>query len=92
MRQLRRSKAIQKHANRPACYEANPKNPATECPAPVTQAKPALPGSVTILKPKGEQLAQRPQPEGLKAGGEAGLTLPEGVTPGATGAAPPTGE
>ena len=87
------SKAIQK-AREPykACFEANPKKPATECPAPVTQAKPALPGSVTVLKPKGEQLAQRPQPEGLKAGGEAGLTLPEGVTPGATGAAPPTGE
>jgi parvulin-like peptidyl-prolyl isomerase len=76
----------------PACYEANPKTPTTECPAPVEQTKPALPGSVTILKPKGEQLAQRPQPEGLKEGGESGLTLPEGVTPGATGAAPPTGE
>ena len=47
-----------------ACYEANPKTPATECPAPVEQIKPALPGTVTLLKPKGEQLVQRPLPEG----------------------------
>lgn len=46
-----------------ACYEANPKVPAKGCPAPVTQSKPAMPGSVTILKPRGEQLVQRPQPE-----------------------------
>jgi parvulin-like peptidyl-prolyl isomerase len=84
------SKAVQK-AREPykACYEANPKKPATECPAPVTQAKPAMPGSVTSLKPQGEQLPQRPQPEGLKAA--AAGVLPEGVTP-PTGAAPPTGE
>jgi len=69
----------------PACYEANPKKPANECPAPVSQAKPALPGTVTILKPTGEQLAQRPRPEGLKETGSEGITLPEGVTP-------PTGE
>ena len=46
-----------------SCYEANPKTPATECPAPVEQNKPAIPGSVTVLKPAGEQLVQRPQPE-----------------------------
>lgn len=46
-----------------ACYEANPKTPATECPAPVEQIKPALPGTVTVLKPKGEQLIQRPRPQ-----------------------------
>lgn len=45
-----------------ACYEANPKTPATECPAPVEQIKPALPGTVTALKPTGEQLVQRPRP------------------------------
>ncbi|HUC00154.1 MAG TPA: peptidyl-prolyl cis-trans isomerase [Solirubrobacterales bacterium] len=45
-----------------ACYEANPKTPATECPAPVEQIKPALPGTVTKLKPTGEQLVQRPRP------------------------------
>lgn len=45
-----------------ACYEANPKTPATECPAPVEQIKPALPGTVTVLKPKGEPLVQRPRP------------------------------
>jgi parvulin-like peptidyl-prolyl isomerase len=50
-----------------ACYEANPKTPATECPAPVEQIKPAVPGTVTKLKPSGEQLAQRPQPETTKA-------------------------
>jgi parvulin-like peptidyl-prolyl isomerase len=65
----------------PSCYEANPKTPANECPAPVTQAKPALPGTVTVLKPTGEQLAQRPRPE---ASAEAGTEVP---TP--EGAAPP---
>ena len=69
----------------PGCYEADPKTPATECPSPVTQTKPALPGSVTVLKPQGEQLAQRPRPEGLKETGGEGLELPEG-------AVPPTGE
>jgi foldase protein PrsA len=72
-----------------ACYEANPKGGTPkECPAPVLQVAPAIPGTVTILKPKGEQLPQRPQPEGLKAAGAAGAALPEGVTPGATEAAP----
>lgn len=55
------------------CYEANPKTPASECPAPVSQAKPALPGTVTVLKPRGEQLAQRPRPE---ASAEAGTEVP----------------
>jgi foldase protein PrsA len=77
----------------PACYEADPKGGTpTECPAPVAQVAPALPGSTTLLKPQGERLPQRPQPEGLKAAGEEGAVLPEGVTPGAAGAAPPTGE
>jgi parvulin-like peptidyl-prolyl isomerase len=68
-----------------ACYEANPKVPAKECPAPVLQTKPAMPGSVTTLKPSGEQLPQRPRPEGLKeGGGKAASALPEGVPP-ATG-------
>lgn len=63
----------------PACYEADPKTPATECPAPVEQTKPALPGSTTLLKPQGERLVQRPLPEGksgaikeAELGGEAG--------------------
>lgn len=73
-----------------ACYEANPKKPATECPAPVTQTKPAIPGSVTVLKPAGEQLVQRPQPEGLKsAAAEAKAAELEAA---AEGAAPETGE
>ena len=62
------SKAIQKAANRTKlATKPTRKKPATECPAPVTQAKPAMPGSVTILKPGGEPLPQRPQPEGLEA-------------------------
>lgn len=46
-----------------ACYEADPKAPPQECPAPVPQAVPALPGSVNELAPRGKQLAQRPFPE-----------------------------
>jgi parvulin-like peptidyl-prolyl isomerase len=46
-----------------SCFEANPKTPPTECPAPVTQTKPALPGSVTQFKPGGEEFVQRPRPE-----------------------------
>jgi foldase protein PrsA len=77
----------------PACYEADPKGGTPkECPAPAAQVAPALPGSTTLLKPQGERLPQRAQPEGLKAAGEEGAVLPEGVTPGAAGAAPPTGE
>jgi parvulin-like peptidyl-prolyl isomerase len=45
-----------------ACYEANPKVPAAECPAPVIQNSPAVPGSVTLAKPEGERLVQRPRP------------------------------
>lgn len=75
----------------PACYEADPKTPAKECPAPVAQVAPALPGSTTILKPQGERLPQRPRPLGLKEAAEESLTLPEGVPPAATGAAPEAG-
>lgn len=53
------------------CYEAHPKTPATECPAPVEQAKPALPGTVSVLKPQGEPLAQRPRPQGAAEAGGA---------------------
>jgi foldase protein PrsA len=59
----------------PACYEANPSEPPEACPAPVTQVKPAQPGSVTVLQPEGQQLAQRPRP----AGGEEGPGIPEGL-------------
>jgi parvulin-like peptidyl-prolyl isomerase len=72
-----------------ACYEADPKGgPPKECPAPVAQVAPSVPGSVTILKPQGERLPQRPRPEGLKEASEEGSALPEGVAPGATEAAP----
>lgn len=74
----------------PACYEANPKGgtPA-ECPAPVAQVAPALPGSVTVVKPKGEPFPQRSRPEESAAAEEEG-ELPEatgeGGSTGATGA------
>ncbi len=72
-------------ANAPeACYEADPKTPPTECPSPVTPISPALPGSVSEAKPKGEPFPQRPRPEG---NGEVGEEVPP---PG--GAVPPTGE
>lgn len=62
----------------PACYEANPKTPATECPAVVTPTSPALPGSVSVTKPKGEPFPQRPLPEspGPAAGAEGLEALP----------------
>lgn len=68
-----------------ACYEANPKAPAKECPAPVTPTSPALPGTVTLQKPKGEPFPQRPIPE--SAGPEAGAAteLPSGAPPAETG-------
>jgi parvulin-like peptidyl-prolyl isomerase len=67
-------------ANAPeACYEADPKTPAEECPSPVTPISPALPGSVTEVKPKGEPFPQRPRPEGLGESSEAGSELPPGV-------------
>lgn len=73
-----------------ACYEADPKGGIpNDCPAPVQQAAPALPGSVTSGEPQGKRLPQRPRPEGLKeAPAEEGLGLPEG----AAGGVPPVGE
>lgn len=76
----------------PACYEADPKGGLPkDCPAPVTQAAPALPGSTSITKPQGDRKPQRPRPEGLKEAAEESPGLPEGIPPGAAGA-PPTGE
>lgn len=63
----------------PACYEANPKTPVTECPAPVTQTQPALPGTVTLLKPKGEPFVQRPLPEASPSAGGSESELPPGA-------------
>jgi hypothetical protein len=49
----------------PACYEAKPAGgPASTCPAPVMQPKPAQPGTVGPLDPEGLRLAQMPQPPG----------------------------
>jgi parvulin-like peptidyl-prolyl isomerase len=84
------SKRVEKEREQyKSCYEADPKEPAKECPAPVAQTKPVLPGSATPLKPEGEQPPQRPRPEGLKEAAES--ALPEGV-PGTTSTPPPTGE
>jgi PPIC-type PPIASE domain len=57
----------------PSCFEDVSKKEEKEaaapenegCPAPVVQLKPALPGTVTIVAPRGLQLAQRPYPPGL---------------------------
>ncbi len=64
----------------PACFEADPKTPAEACPAPVTQTKPAQPGTVSLLSPEGQQLAQRPRPAGEEVAAEAPAELP-GVPP-----------
>ncbi|HEX8753491.1 MAG TPA: peptidyl-prolyl cis-trans isomerase [Solirubrobacterales bacterium] len=76
-----------------SCYEANPKTPPTECPAPVEQTKPALPGTVTPTKPKGEPFVQRPLPEtSAPAVGEEGAVAPEGAAPEAAPEAAPKGK
>lgn len=73
----------------PACYEEDPKGGRPEaCPAPVFQAVPATPGSVTPLAPQGTPLAQRPHPPGEEKAPE---TPPTGL-PGGGAVPPPTGE
>lgn len=69
----------------PACFEADPKAPVEACPAPVAQAKPAQPGTVSPLNREGQKLAQRPRPSKLEEAAPEGAELPPGVTPGATG-------
>jgi len=66
----------------PACYEADPKEPAKACPALVVQVKPAQPGSVSLLLPEGKKLAQRPRPAGEESASPEGAELPPGVVPG----------
>jgi hypothetical protein len=44
------------------CYEADPKEPAEECPAVVEQPRPAQPGSVRWWHPEGDRRVQRPVP------------------------------
>jgi hypothetical protein len=73
----------------PACYEADPGEPPEACPALVTSIKTAQPGSVSVLTPEGQQLAQRPRPSKTKAAAPEGTELPPGVAPeGAPEAAP----
>jgi parvulin-like peptidyl-prolyl isomerase len=70
-----------------ACYEAHPKKPATECPAPVTQNQPAVPGTVSLTEPGGERLVQRPLPETTSKGkGKAAAEGAAGAEGGAAGA------
>ncbi|HEY0390787.1 MAG TPA: peptidyl-prolyl cis-trans isomerase [Solirubrobacterales bacterium] len=66
----------------PACFEADPKTPAESCPAPITQVKPAQPGSVSPLNREGQKLPQRPRPAETGAAAPEGATeLPAGVVP-----------
>lgn len=64
----------------PACYEENPKTPPAACPAPVTPISPALPGSISETKPKGEPFPQRPLPESSpkQGAGEVPIEPPAG--------------
>ncbi|HEX4306962.1 MAG TPA: peptidyl-prolyl cis-trans isomerase [Solirubrobacterales bacterium] len=72
----------------PACYEANPKTPAEECPAPVVQNQPAVPGTVNSKTPEGERLVQRPTPgvQSKKAAKEAAAAAGAEGAAGAGGA------
>ena len=54
----------------PACYEADPKGGSRKPARRRCSDAPAMPGSVTMLKPQGERLPQRPRPEGLKEAAE----------------------
>ncbi len=79
-----------------SCYEAEPKQPPKECPAGVTQTLPAVPGSVSASKPKGEPLIQRPRPEASEAAaGSESLPIeatPQGGAEAPTEAAPEAAE
>jgi parvulin-like peptidyl-prolyl isomerase len=70
-----------------ACYEADPKTPAKECPAPVVQNQPAVPGSVTAVKPEGERKVQRPRPEEASKSAKEEAEGAAGAAAGAAGAA-----
>ena len=75
----------------PGCYEADPKGGLPKaCPAPVAQVAPALPGSVTLLKPQGERLPQRPRPGGPQRSAPK-ARCPK-ACPAPTSVPPPTGE
>src|SRR4029077_16344685 len=78
-----------KGSGRPAgaaasCYEANPKKPPTECPAPVVANQPAVPGSVSVAKPEGERKPQGPL---APTTNEKGKGKNKAATEGAEGAA-----
>jgi peptidyl-prolyl cis-trans isomerase C len=68
----------------PQCYEEDPRGGRPACPAPVVQAQPASPGTITLLNPPGSKLPQTPHPAG-----EAAPSLTPGL-PGAVPGAPTT--
>jgi parvulin-like peptidyl-prolyl isomerase len=67
-----------------ACFEADPKTPAEACAAPVSQVKPAQPGTISPLNVEGQKLPQGPRPSKLEAVAPEG-EIPGGVVPGPTG-------
>jgi parvulin-like peptidyl-prolyl isomerase len=69
-----------------ACYEANPKKAPSECPAPVVQNQPAVPGTVSAAKPEGERLVQRPQPGAASKAAKAKEAAAAAGAEGAAGA------
>jgi parvulin-like peptidyl-prolyl isomerase len=75
----------------PGCYEEDPKGGRPEaCPAPVYQAVPAMPGSITPLEPQGKRLTQRPRQAGEEDEAPAATPgVPEGLVPPTGGEAPP---
>ncbi len=82
------SKALAKSREQyKSCYEAEPKTPPTECPAPVKQNTPAVPGTVSLSKPEGERLVQRPTPgvQSKKAKAAEEAAGAEGAAGGAAG-------
>jgi parvulin-like peptidyl-prolyl isomerase len=79
------SKALAKSREQyKSCYEAEPAKPATECPAPVAQNAPAVPGTVSLSKPEGERLVQRPNP-GVAPKKAKGAAAAEAAAEGAAG-------
>ncbi|HXF31049.1 MAG TPA: peptidyl-prolyl cis-trans isomerase [Solirubrobacterales bacterium] len=68
-----------------SCYEADPKKPPTECPAPVTANQPAVPGTVTVAEPEGERKPQGPLAPRSAAEGK-GKKAAEKAAEGAAGA------
>jgi foldase protein PrsA len=65
----------------PQCYEEDPKGGRPDCPAPVVQAQPVLPGTVSPVNLAGVKLPQTAHPPG--AGAAPAATGLPGAVPGA---------